>query len=197
MTHFSGTRNRSILNIVDGIGLVTLAACSSGAPAATTTAQSDAPASAAASAAASDSAVSSEPADNGGTGGETDWCLNTVEEVAAAIDAEVAEAVSTDATGIGGGCIYNGADGTPVYAMSVVTAEGAVSTFDASKNAEGATSIDGIGDDAVLISAGGPLAVLKGGTFISLGAFGPIMEDPAAFRAAMEELGKAAADRLP
>jgi len=42
-----------------------------------------------------------------------------------------------------------------------------------------------------------PLAVLKGSTFISLGAFGPIMEDAAAFRAAMEELGKSAADRLP
>ena len=176
---------------------MTLAACSSGAPAATATAQTDAPASAAASAAASDSAVSSEPADNGGTGGGTDWCLNTVDEVVAAIEVEVTEAVSTDATGIGGGCIYNGADATPVYAMSVVTAEGAVATFDAAKNGEGAVTIDGVGDDAVLISPQGPLAVLKGGTFISLGAFGPIMEDAAAFRAAMEELGKSAADRLP
>jgi len=197
MTLFSDTRNRPILNIVAGIGLVTLAACSSGAPAATATARTDTPASAAASAAASDSAVSSEPADNGGTGGGTDWCLNTVDEVVAAIDVEVTEAVSTDATGIGGGCIYNGADATPVYAMSVVTAEGAVATFDAAKNGEGAVTIDGVGDDAVLISPQGPLAVLKGSTFISLGAFGPIMEDAAAFQAAMEELGKSAADRLP
>lgn len=88
MTLFSDTRNRPILNIVAGIGLVTLAACSSGAPAATATARTDTPPSAAASAAASDSAVSSEPADNGGTGGGTDWCLNTVDEVVAAIDVE-------------------------------------------------------------------------------------------------------------
>ncbi|MDQ3688757.1 MAG: hypothetical protein M3406_01725 [Chloroflexota bacterium] len=188
----SAGRPRAILNVVAGFGMATLAACSSAAPAAPTTSQSDATASAPPASAPAASAPTA-----GGEDGETDWCLNTVEEVAAAIDAEVAEAVSTDATGIGGGCIYNGPDATPVYAMSVVTAEGAVATFDAAKNGEGAVTIDGIGDDAVLISAGGPLAVLKGSTFISLGAFGPIMEDPAAFRAAMEELGKAAADRLP
>ncbi|MGI8998474.1 MAG: hypothetical protein ACR2GO_02040 [Candidatus Limnocylindria bacterium] len=193
MITLSDARNRPILNLFAGIGLVTLAACSSGAPAATPTPQSDSPA----PAPASDSAVSSEPADNGGTGGGTDWCLNTVDEVVAAIDVEVTQAVSTDATGIGGGCIYNGADATPVYAMSVVTAEGAVATFDAAKNGEGAVTIDGVGDDAVLISPQGPLAVLKGSTFISLGAFGPIMEDAAAFQAAMEELGKSAASRLP
>lgn len=192
MTHPMDRSIRPALGVLAALALATLAACSSGAPAPTATAEADTTA----PAAASEPATSSAPAGNGGD--NTDWCLNTVEEVAAAIDIEVTEGAGTDAPGIGGGCTYTNADGSLGYAISVVTAEGAVSTFEAAKNADGAESISGIGDDAVLISAQGPLAVLKGSTFISIGALGvPIIEDAAAYRTALEELGRAAIDRLP
>lgn len=132
-----------------------------------------------------------------GGGGDASWCLNTTEEVEAALAVNVAQAVGTGNPGYGGGCLYNGADGVPVYALSVVTAEGAVATFNAAKAAQGAVTVDGVGDAAVLISPQGPFAVLKGATFISISGFGAIMEDATAFRVAMETLGKAAVTRLP
>ena len=137
--------------------------------------------------------------DGGSTGGNTDWCLNTVDEVSAALEIEVAEAAGNDAPGVGGGCLYNAADGSLAYGISVVTADGASGAFQAAKGGDGVETIGGIGDDAVLVSPGGPLAVLKGDAFISIGAVPPvpIIDDAAAYRAALEELGRAAVGRLP
>ena len=105
--------------------------------------------------------------------------------------------MSTDAPGVGGGCLYSDGAGTFVYAISVVTAPGAVGTFDAAKLQAGAAVIDGIGDDAVLVSPGGPLVILKGSKFASIGPTTPaLMSDPAAYRSAVEQLGAAAAGRM-
>ncbi len=144
------------------------------------------------------SATSSASTDGGGSsGGDSQWCLNTKDEVASTLGVEVTDVVGTDAPGVGGGCFYNGPDGTPVHAISVITAASAADTFNAARSQTGAETIDGIGDDAVLVSSGGPLIVLKGDSVISMGPLGAIQQDATAFRAAVEELGRAAADRLP
>ena len=166
---------------------IALAACS-GTPA--TSASADGNAATATSTASSDGG-------DGSSGGDSQWCLNTTDEVASTLDVEVTDAVGTDAPGVGGGCFYNGPDGTPVHAISVITAASAADTFNAAKSQAGAETIDGIGDDAVLVSSGGPLIVLKGDSVISMGPVGAIQQDATAFRAAVEELGRTAADRLP
>lgn len=143
------------------------------------------------------------PADGGGDGGEiADFCLNTDDEVSCALEVDVAESVSTPNPGFGGGCLYNNADGNLVHAIAVVPA-GATGqgTIDAAQDG-GAPTIDGIGDDAVLMSAQGPLAIVKGDWVISTGigvaaTTVPISSNPAAFRAALEELGRSAVNRLP
>ena len=164
-----------------------LAACS-GSPSTSASADGNAP-----------TATSTASIDGGGgtSGGDSQWCLNTQEEVASTLDVEVADVVGTDSPGLGGACLYNAADGTPVHAISVITAASAVDTFNAARSQTGAETIDGIGDDAVLVSTGGPLIVLKGDSVISMGPLGAIQQDAGAFRTAVEELGRAAADRLP
>lgn len=149
--------------------------------------------------AGTDSGGGAVPAsDAGGEAGVTEWCHNTVEEVSAAFGVDVADAVGTAAPGLGGGCAYTYADPTMGYAISTITTGDVRATIDAFRGGEGASDVVGIGDTAVLISPQGPLAVVKGNILISLAAYGlPIVEDAAAYRAALEELGRSAADRLP
>lgn len=145
-----------------------------------------------------ESVPSATTGDSAGTSGSTDWCLNTVEEVSAALSVDVTDAAGAEAPGNGGGCNYSDADGNFVYSMSIVTASGAVGTFEANVDAEGAVTVDGIGDRAYLASPQGPLVVLKGDTLISIGAYTPAaLADPAVYRSAVEELARPAVDRLP
>lgn len=137
---------------------------------------------------------SSDPAP--GTG-NTDWCLNTAEEVSAAIGGAAVTATGTDVQGVGGACNYTIADGTLIYSVAVVNNEAAVSSFQAMQGSEGIVQIPGIGDGAILASPQGPLAILKGNAFISLGLLpGSGVTDAAEMRTKLEQLGKAAADRL-
>lgn len=153
---------------------------------------------------AGDDAQATSPADddaNGGgdSGGATaEFCLNTTEEVSEALDVEAVEAAGTQNANVGGGCSYTTSDGTLVYAIAVIIGQNAEATIAAGLQTEGAVEIDGIGDEAVLMSAGGPLVVRVGDTIISQGPLPgvPNYDDAAAMRAAMEELGRAAADRL-
>jgi hypothetical protein len=135
--------------------------------------------------------------------GSAKWCLNTVEEVAAAVGVAVTAAAGSDAPGIGGGCVYTNAAGTPIYGISVVSPAPA-GMFAGFKAGKGATSVSGIGDDALLVTPAGPLAVLKGQTVASLAILPTSgMGDPnsgvgdlSKVRAALESLAKAAADRM-
>lgn len=146
-------------------------------------------------------ATAAPPADGGG-GEIDDFCLNTDDEVSSALEVDVAESVSTPNPGFGGGCLYSDADGNLVHAIAVIPESGQTgATIDAAQDG-GAPTIDGIGDDAVLMSEAGPLAFVKGDWIVSMGLGGaaatvPISSDPDAFRAALEELGRSAADRLP
>jgi hypothetical protein len=58
--------------------------------------------------------------------------------------------------------------------------------------------VSGVGDEAVLVSPGGPLVAIKGTSLVSMGPLAPatLMSDPAAYRAAAEQLGAAAMARL-
>ena len=142
---------------------------------------------------ASQPVASSEP----GTGPSSrDWCLNTPEEVSAAIGGAAVTATSSDVPGVGGACNYALADGKLVYAVAVVQSEGAVSTFQAAKSTQGVVAVSGIGDDAIIMSPQGPLAILKGTSFISLGTLPDSGITEADWRAKNEALGKAAAGRL-
>ena len=149
-----------------------------------------------------DSEATAAPPANGGDGEIDDFCLNTDEEVSSALEVDVAESISTPNPGFGGGCLYSDADGNLVHAIAVIPESGqAGATIDAAQDG-GAPTIDGIGDDAVLMSDQGPLAFVKGEWIVSMGlgaaaATVPISGDPDAFRAALEELGRSAADRVP
>ena len=135
----------------------------------------------------------------GGGGTAGNWCLNTPPEVEAALHVQGVVGTSTDAPGVGGGCIYSLADNTPVHAISVVNSANFQATFDAAKTQQGAVEISGIGNGAILVSAQGPLIVLTDKGLISMGPLGPqdVMTDAAKYRAAAEELGKTAAGRVP
>ena len=138
--------------------------------------------------------ASSGPAGSGVTG-SSKWCLNTVDEVSAAVGTAVTAAVGTDAGAAGGACAYT-AGNVPVLAISVVT--GAPSgTFDAFKGTQGAETLTGIGDAAVLVTAQGPLAFIKGTTVVSMTIVPTAtMADAAKIKSALETLAKAAAGRI-
>lgn len=180
------------LRLLLPFAMLVLAACGgAGATSAPTGGAGTAPA------ATSGGAATQPPAATSGAGA-MDWCLNLALEVETALGVTGVTGVSTDAPGVGGGCFYSDSAGAPVYAISVVNNSAARSTFDAAKTQPGAVEIGGIGDGAVLVSAVGPLVVLKGDAFASLGPLGPaeLMSDAAAFRAAAEQLGAAAAGRM-
>lgn len=142
------------------------------------------------------------PTDEGGDDGVTaggsgeEFCLNTIEEVSAALEVEVTDRASFENPGSGGGCSYTDADGGPVYAISVVIGDQAAAAFDAYRQLEGAEEISGIGDAAVY----SPINEIPGVAFSKGGAtYGVVgsarSDDPAALRSAVEELARQAADR--
>jgi hypothetical protein len=175
--------------------LLLVAACSSGgassAPATGGTAATPAPPAGSAAPSGAPSAAT-----GAGIGGDTDFCWNTIEEVSAVLGVEVTTAQGAEAAGVGGGCNYSTADGSLVYAISTVTSS-AAQTFEAAKGTEGAVVVTGVGDGAVLMSAGGPLIVRVGDVVLSLGPL-PMsgVTDPEEYRKAAEELGKAAVARM-
>lgn len=139
--------------------------------------------------------------DGDGGGAAEDFCLNTTDEVGAALEVEVTQATSTANEGFGGGCTYYDSDNALVYALAVITGQGtADDTVEAGRQTEGAIEISGIGDEAVLVSPVGPLVVRVGDTLISQGPTStelPISDDDDAVREAMENLARAAVGRLP
>lgn len=144
------------------------------------------------------------PSEDGGTsdpGGSTDansYCLNTVEEVAAALGVEVASAEGVANPGLGGGCMYNGPDGQPVMAISVVDNEAAADAFDGYRQYEGAEEISGIGDAALFLPLNEMVGVafMKGDVVASLGPTVQLDLADDALRAAVEELARQAADGI-
>ena len=143
------------------------------------------------------------PAVEGGGSGIDDFCLNTVEEVSAAFEVEVVEATSSENPGLGGACLYTDVDGAQVFGLSVITAAGAVATFDASAGAEGSEAVSGIGDAALYVPLDKYFGILfrKGDVVVNIGpsgtdAFDLLGGDNARLRAATEGLARTAADRL-
>jgi len=134
--------------------------------------------------------------DVGGGGGD-DACLNTVEEVSAALDVEVTEAENTATPGGGAGCIYytDKAAFEIAYTISL-SAGGSVAQqiFDSFAADEAAEEVSGIGDAALWY--GGGLVIRKGDRLLSIGAVPTLDLDEAALRAILTDLGRAAADRL-
>lgn len=144
-------------------------------------------------------ATEAPPATQPGGATTTDWCLNSPPEVEAALHVMGVVATGSDTPGVGGGCLYTLADGTMVHAVSVVTSQGYEATFESGKQTPGVVEISGIGNGAILMSALGPLVILTDSGLISMGPTGPddIMADPAKYRTAVEELGRAAVARMP
>lgn len=133
--------------------------------------------------------------DVGGGGGD-DACLNTVEEVSAALDVEVTEAENTATPGGGAGCIYYTDKAAFEIAYTIgLSAGGSVAQqiFD-SFAADDAEEVSGIGDEALWY--GGGLVIRKGDRLLSIGAVPTVDLDEAALRAILTDLGRAAADRL-
>jgi hypothetical protein len=191
---------RSLLarSLVLGLFL-TLPACGGGTAPATATPASE-------PGGAADATAAAPPAN--GAGNDTaldDFCLNTGEEVAAALEVDVAEAVSTETPGIGGSCVYSDSAGSVVFIVSVVIGEGARVHLDA-YNAMAATGeqeaepVSGIGEEAYVTHVADRwlLTFGKAGVAVSLGPLLPdqLGGDSARQRAAIEELARMAADRL-
>lgn len=168
------------------------------------------PASAPSDDAATDQAEPTDgPSDDGGTtdGGTTDgggegdansYCLNTVDEVASALGVEVASADGIANAGLGGGCMYNGPDGMPVMAISVVDNEAAADAFEGYRQYEGAEEVSGIGDAALFLPMNEMIGIafMKGDVVASIGPTVQLDLSDDALRAAVEELARRAADGL-
>jgi hypothetical protein len=182
------------LTVVLAVALAACGGTSAPASAAPTTAATNPPPSA--SPGASVEATAAAPSLPGGVTGSAKWCLNTVEEVSAATGTAVTTAAGTDAPGIGGGCVYTSAAGTPIYGISVVSPAPA-GMFEGFKAGGGAEVLTGIGDGAVLATPGGPLAFIKGQTVASVVVLPTSgMSDLAKARAALISLAQAAAGRM-
>ena len=174
-----------------------VAACSgTSAPAsaaASSTAATNPPASASAAATVEASIV--VPSLPAGVG-SAKWCLNTVEEVSAAIGTTVTVAAGSDAPGAGGGCAYKDAAGAPIYAISVASPAPA-GMFEGFKSAKIAEVLSGIADGAILVTPAGPLVFIKGQTVVSLLILpNAQMTNLANARAALLSLAQAAVGRM-
>ena len=134
------------------------------------------------------------------SGGEeiSDFCLNTADEVASALDVDTPTGVSTPNPGFGGGCIYSTPSEVLVYSISFVPAgAGGVDLIETGLQTPGAVEVEGIGERAVLMSAAGPLVYRKGAWFVSTGpGLNMLDNDPAAVRTALETLARAQVDRF-
>lgn len=136
-------------------------------------------------------------AGGGDAGGEDgaaigDACaLVTPEEVEAAVGVEVAETVESEAS-----CSYLDSNNSLLLAFVAIT-QNAAATFESQRAFEGSEEITGIGDGALWFPGGG-MYLLKGDTLLNMtiGGVGSLEGDPAAQRAALEELARAAAARL-
>jgi hypothetical protein len=146
------------------------------------------------------SAASSSPAASDSNGGPVAerWCLNTADEVSNAIGEKVTGLTGSEVPGLGGGCAYTAADGNTVLSQAILTGPAALGTFNGAKIADGAIVLDGVGDEAVLVTARGPMVIRQGRVVVSM-TVTPTSElnDTAKLRAAFEQLGKAAMKRLP
>jgi hypothetical protein len=186
------TRSRSLLVLP-----LLLAACGGGTAATGAAPTSGAPTTVAATDGAGQTAA--PPATMAPGGAATDWCLNSPPEVEAALHVMGVVSAGNESPGVGGGCIYSLADGSPVHAITVVTSQGFEATFEAGKQTPGVVEISGIGKGALLMSAQGPLVVLTDDALISMGPLGPadVMADGGAYRTAVETLARAAVERMP
>ena len=145
-------------------------------------------------------AASSSPVASGTSGGPVSerWCLNTADEVTSAIGEKVTSLAGAEVPGLGGGCAYTAANGATVLSQAILTGPPALGTFNGAKIAEGAIVLNGVGDEAVLVTARGPMVVRRGRVVISM-TVTPTSElnDTTKLRSAFEQLGKAAVQRLP
>lgn len=160
------------------------------------------PASASATDVDSSVAPSAAESEGGGgsDGGSSDadrYCLNTVDEVASALGVEVSTADGVANPGLGGGCMYNGPDGMPVMAISVIDNESAADAFEGYRQYEGAEEISGIGDAALFLPLNEMVGIAfkKGDVVASLGPTRALELTGDALRAAVETLARQAADR--
>jgi hypothetical protein len=126
------------------------------------------------------------------------WCLNSTDEVANAIGEKVSGLAGAEVPGLGGGCTYTAANGAIVLSQAIITGPAALGTFNGAKLAEGAIVLSGVGDEAVLVTARGPMVIRLGRIVISM-TVTPTSElnDSAKLRTAFEQLGKAAVQRIP
>jgi hypothetical protein len=177
--------------------LLLISACGGGGPAATT--PGNAPGTTApAGTPQATPATTGQPGPTGGQGA-TDFCLNTPEEVATAYQVPPPNAVGNENPGFGGGCIYSASDGSLVHSIGWVPVQPGMDTIQTGLDTPGAVAITGIGEAAVLMSDLGPLVFRHGQWIVSTGG-NPSLEiasDPAAYRAALETLARAAASRMP
>ena len=147
-----------------------------------------------------DASAANQPAADGGgggTGGLDDFCLVSADDVGAAIETDVADAVSTEIPGVGGGCVYNSSAGVPLFSLNVLSTGGAP-IFDSV--AESAEPLSGIGDRAYIVQGGGlwSLAFMKGDVLVTVAPIsGDLLDaDADRNRAATEEIARKAADAM-
>jgi hypothetical protein len=130
----------------------------------------------------------------------SDFCLNTADEVASVLGVPGITASGVENPGLGGGCMYAGPDGAPVYSISVVTSDMALSAFEGYRTSEGAEDVSGVGDAATYLPLNDLLGIAfrKGNVVASMAPLGDlsILEDEAATRKALLDLARSAAEAI-
>lgn len=132
----------------------------------------------------------------GGDTGGTNACLNTNEEVSAALGVEVTESENTSTPDGSASCIYYVDREAFEVAYTIgLSAPGAVAqqVFEAFKADDTSEPAAGVGDEALWYAGG--LVIRTGDRVLSLGALNAEM-DEAEIRAVLEDLGRKAVDRL-
>lgn len=177
-----------------------LAACGTGSPATTTAPGGQATAGPTAADMPTSAPVATTQPGDGGLTEADDFCLNTPDEVTAALGVGAVTAAGSANPGLGGGCLYSDASGKVVYAISVVTGSAAATAFDGYKASADAEEVAGIGDGAVYLPLGELLGIafLKGDVVASMSPTpGLAIEGGAAgLRTALAELARQAVARV-
>jgi hypothetical protein len=142
----------------------------------------------------------SAAAGGGGLSEASDFCLNAADEVASIVGVPGVTASGVSNPGLGGGCMYAAPNGAPVYSISVVTGDMALSAFEGYRTSEGAEDVPGVGDAATWLLLNDVLGIAfrKGNVVASMAVLGtaPILEDEAATREGLLDLARSAAGAI-
>lgn len=124
------------------------------------------------------------------------FCLNSADEVGAALGVEGVTAAGIANEGSGGGCTYSTPDGLPLLVLSVVTTDLAGPAFEGYKETPGTEPVSGIGDEAIYLPVAESVGIawIEDGVLVSAALTAEVDLDEQGQRDALAELARQATD---